>query len=206
MLISNLVIYLYISIFHLALHFHARKFRHFEKFTSSLLFMRTSKTAGGQFQMKSFFFSRLHCHYVVEPCSHSPGSLYGWSCNQVFSAATPRTSSLSDWTRARGCPLSLSSDLPPLNSCKLLVPEPGPAGFRHLRPRLGRLSANWVRSLTAFRGADHRYPSLTIPGLSSPDIKGKSTTKLHKQMITHQPNLLDMTHVVMNKKTLTFAL
>ena len=136
--------------------------------------------------------------------SFSRFSCYGWGCNQVFSAATPRTSSLSDWTRARGCPLSLSSDLPPLNSCKLLVPEPGPAGFRHLRPRLGRLSANWVRSLTAFRGADHRYPSLTTPGLSSPDIKGKSTTKLHKQMITHQPNLLDMTHVMMNKKENTY--
>ena len=127
-------------------------------------------------------------------------SCYGWGCNQVFSAATPRTSSLSDWTRARGCPLalslslSLSSELPPLNSCKLLVPEPGPAGCRHLRPRLGRLSANWVRSLTAFRGEDHRYPRLTTPGLSSPDIKGKFTTKLHKQMITHHPNLLDMTH------------
>ena len=179
-----------------------------KKFTSSLLFMRTSKTAGGQFQMKSFFFSRLHCHYVVEPCSHSPGSLVmdGAAIKCLVQPHQGLAHCLTGLGLEGVLSLSLSSDLPPLNSCKLLVPEPGPAGFRHLRPRLGRLSANWVRSLTAFRGADHRYPSLTTPGLSSPDIKGKSTTKLHKQMITHQPNLLDMTHVVMNKKTLTFAL
>ena len=125
--------------------------------------------------------------------SISRTSCYGWRCNEVPGAATPWTGSVSDWTRAGGCPLCLSAPLhlPPL------VQSPACRSQATVRPRHHEPAQSARRPLS-IGPLRPRSPVLgthtTGPFISG--HQGEIYDKTFEQMITHM--YIRLSHVMMS--------